>query len=58
MLKLEDIKKDAQIRGLEGVRIVHVEPIGSESVNVFYVDPEGKPGTQSLQGISKSKVEL
>jgi hypothetical protein len=33
MLKLEDIKKDAQIRGLEGdkiVRIVHAEAIGTE----------------------------
>jgi superfamily II DNA or RNA helicase len=56
MLKLEDIKKDAQIRGLEGdkiVRIVHAEPIGSEALNVFYVDQEGKPGTQSLYRIDE-----
>lgn len=61
MLKLEDIKKDAQIRGLEGdkiVRIVHAEPIGSEALNVFYVDQEGKPGTQSLYHIDELRLEL
>jgi hypothetical protein len=44
MLKLEDIKKDAQIRGLEGnkiVRIVHAEPIGSEVVGYFKEMAEG-----------------
>ena len=49
MLKLEDLKKDAQIRGLEGnkiVRIISVEPVGDDAANVFYVDPDGKPGTQ------------
>ena len=61
MLKLEDIKKDAQIRGLEGskiVRIVHAEPIGSEAINVFYVDQEGKPGTQSLFRTDELHLEL
>ena len=35
MLKLEDIKKDAQVRGIQSgeiVRIVQVEPIGDESM--------------------------
>ncbi len=61
MLKLEDIHKDEQIRGLEGdkiVRIVHAEPIGSEAINVFYVDQEGKPGTQSLYRIDELRLEL
>ena len=61
MLKLEDIKKDAQIRGLEGdkiVRIVHAELIGTEAVNVFYVDQEGKPGTQSLFRSDELRLEL
>jgi superfamily II DNA or RNA helicase len=61
MLKLEDIKKDAQIRGLEGdkiVRIVHAELVGTEPVNVFYVDQEGKPGTQSLYRIDESRLQL
>jgi hypothetical protein len=61
MLKLEDIKKDAQIRGLEGdkiVRIVHAELVGTEAVNVFYVDQEGKPGTQSLFRSDELRLEL
>jgi superfamily II DNA or RNA helicase len=61
MLKLEDIKKDAQIRGLEGnkiVRIVHAELIGTEAVNVFYVDQEGKPGTQSLFRSDELRLEV
>ena len=51
MLKLEDLEKDAQIRNLEGnkiVRIVSIEPVGNDAANVFYVDPDGKPGTQML----------
>ncbi len=61
MLKLEDIKKDAQIRGLEGdkiVRIVHSEPIGTDSVSVFYVDQEGNPGTQSLFRSDEARLEI
>jgi len=51
MLKLENLKKDGRIRGLEGntiVRIVSVEPVGDDAVTVFYVDPDGRPGTQML----------
>ena len=61
MLKLEDIKKDAQVRGLEGdkiVRLVHVEWVGTESLSVFYVDQEGKPGTQSLFRSDESRLEI
>ncbi len=61
MLKLEDIKKDSQIRGLEGdkvVKIVFVETVGSDSVNVFYVDQEGKPGTQSLFRTDEFRLEM
>jgi len=61
MLKLEDLKKDAQIRGLEGhkiVRIVSVEPVGDDAANVFYVDPDGKPGTQMLFRSDESRLEL
>jgi SNF2 family DNA or RNA helicase len=60
-MKLEDIKKDAQIRGLEGdkiVRIVYAELVGSEAASVFYVDQEGKPGTQSLFRSDESRLEL
>lgn len=61
MLKLEDIQKDAQIRGLEGdkiVKIVHSEPVGADSISVFYVDQEGIPGTQSLFRSDESRLEL
>jgi SNF2 family DNA or RNA helicase len=61
MLKLDDIKKDAQIRGLEGdkiVRIVHVEWVGTECLSVFYVDQEGKPGTQSLFRSDELRLEI
>ena len=61
MLKLEDLKKDAQIRGLEGnkiVRIVSIEPVGDDAANVFYVDPDGKPGTQMLFRSDESRLEL
>ena len=61
MLKLEQITKDAQIRGLEGdkiVRIVYAELVGSEAASVFYVDQEGKPGTQSLFRSDESRLEL
>ncbi len=60
MLKLKDIKKDAQIRGLEGdkiVRIVSVEPVGVDAANIFYVDPDGKPGSQMLFRSDESRLE-
>ncbi|EKY6587820.1 DUF3883 domain-containing protein [Escherichia coli] len=44
MLKLEEIKKDAQIRGIiEGqvVRVVTVEPIGDHALTVYYKDNQG-----------------
>ena len=61
MLKLEDIKKEAQIRGLEGekiVKIVHSEFVGTDSISVFYVDQDGTPGTQSLFRSDESRLEL
>lgn len=61
MLKLEEIKKDAQIRGLEGdkiVRVVHAESIGTDALNVFYVDQDGKPGTQSLFRNDETRLAL
>ena len=60
MIKLENLKKDAHIRGLEGekiVRIVSVESVGSDAANIFYVDPEGKPGSQMLFRADESRLE-
>lgn len=51
MLKLEDIRKDAQIHGLkpdEPVRIVGVEKVGDNAVTVFYKGSDGQLGEQML----------
>ena len=45
MLKLEDIKKDAQVKGIvdgQIVRIVTVEPIGDHALTVYYKDHQGQ----------------
>ena len=44
MLKLEDIKIDAQVRGIQAdeiVRIVQVAPVGEAAVTVYYKDSQG-----------------
>ena len=49
MLKLEAIKKDAQLTGLDPngiVRVVSVEPVGTDAVTVFYKTADGKPAEQ------------
>lgn len=51
MLKLEEIKKDAQIRGIiEGqvVRVVTVEPIGEHALTVYYKDNQGSLAERML----------
>ncbi|SEP62730.1 SNF2 family N-terminal domain-containing protein [Ectothiorhodospira magna] len=45
MLKLEDVRKDAQVRGIrhdEIVRIVSVEPVGTDALTVIYRDSQGQ----------------
>ncbi len=61
MLKLEDIKKDAQIRGIQAeeiVRIVQVEPVGDAAITVYYKDSQGKLGEQMLFRSDESRLEL
>lgn len=61
MLKLEDIKKDAQIRGIQSeeiVRIVQVEPVGDAAVTVYYKDSQGKLGEQMLFRSDEARLEL
>jgi len=44
-LKLEDVKKDAAVTGIEPgvvVRIVQVEPVGPDALTVYYKKPDGK----------------
>ncbi|MEB4591700.1 helicase-related protein [Candidatus Thiothrix sp. Deng01] len=61
MLKLEDIKKDAQIRGIlanEIVRIVQVEPVGESAATVYYKDNRGRLSEQMLFRSDEARLEL
>jgi superfamily II DNA or RNA helicase len=61
MLKLEDIKKDAQIRGIQAeeiVRIVQTEPVGDAALTVYYKDSQGKIGEQMLFRSDEARLEL
>lgn len=61
MLKLEDIKKDAEIRGIQAeeiVRIVQVEPVGDAAITVYYKDSQGKLGEQMLFRPDEPRLEL
>ncbi|MBM1143828.1 DUF3883 domain-containing protein [Alcanivorax sp. ZXX171] len=61
MLKLEDIKKDAQVRGIQGdevVRIVQVEPVGDSVLTVYYKDSQGRLAEQMLFRSDESRLEL
>tara|TARA_R110001583_G_scaffold195405_1_gene372886 strand:- start:11805 stop:15344 length:3540 start_codon:yes stop_codon:yes gene_type:complete len=61
MLKLKDIKKDAQVRGIlpdQIVRIVQVEPIGDSAITVYYKDSQGKLGEQMLFVSDEIRLEL
>jgi len=45
MLRLEDIRKDAVVNGIEPgqvVRIVTTEPVGENSLTVYYRTVEGR----------------
>lgn len=61
MLKLEDIKKDAQVRGIQAeeiVRVVQVEPVGDSAITVYYKDSQGKLGEQMLFRSDEARLEL
>lgn len=61
MVKLEDIKKDAQVRGIQAeeiVRVVQVEPVGDAAITVYYKDSEGKLGEQMLFRSDEARLEL
>ena len=61
MLKLEDIKKDAQVRGIQGdevVRVVQVEPVGDSALTVYYKDSRGRLAEQMLFRTDESRLEL
>lgn len=51
MLKLEDIKQDAHVRGIkpeEVVRIVAVVPVGTDALTVYFKDNQGAVHEQML----------
>ena len=51
MLKLEDIRKDAQIRGIEPneiVWVVTVDPVGHDAITVYYKNNQGRLSEQML----------
>lgn len=61
MLKLEDIKKDAQVRGIQAeeiVRVVQVEPVGDAAITVYYKDSQGKLAEQMLFRSDEARLEL
>jgi superfamily II DNA or RNA helicase len=61
MLKLEDVKKDAQIRGLEPdeiVRVVTIEPVGDDAITVYYKTSQGRLGEQMLFRSDEARLDL
>jgi hypothetical protein len=61
MIKLEDIKKDAQIRGIQAdeiVRVVQVEPVGDHAITVYYKDSQGRLNEQMLFRSDEPRLEL
>jgi superfamily II DNA or RNA helicase len=61
MIKLEDIKKDAQIRGIQAdeiVRVVQVEPVGDHAITVYYKDSQGGLNEQMLFRSDEPRLEL
>ncbi|MEA3544454.1 MAG: hypothetical protein U9R69_04440 [Thermodesulfobacteriota bacterium] len=61
MLNLDDICKDAQIKGIEGdeiVRVVTVEPVGDHAMTVYYKTSQGRLGEQMLFRSDESRLEL
>lgn len=61
MIKLEDIKKDAQVLGIQGneiVRIVQAEPVGDSAITVYYKDNQGRLSEQMLFRSDEARLEL
>lgn len=61
MLKLEDITKDAQLRGVlpdQVVRIIQVDPMGDHAVTIIYRDSQGNLDDQMLFRTDEARLEL
>ncbi|WP_343741504.1 helicase-related protein [Herbaspirillum huttiense] len=60
-MKLEDIKKDSQILGIQAeeiVRVVQVEHVGDHALTVYYKDGQGRLGEQMLFRSDEPRLEL
>ena len=61
MLRLEDIRKDAVVNGIEPgqvVRIVTTEPVGENSLTVYYRTADGQVKEQMLFRSSEASLSL
>ena len=61
MIRLEDIKKDAQVQGVipnEIVRVITVEPVGENAVTVYYKDQAGKIAEQMFFRSDEARLSL
>ena len=61
MLKLEDIKKNAAISGIEPgqvVRIVTTEPVGDNALTVYYKKSDGQLCERMLFRTDEAKLSL
>lgn len=61
MLRLEDIKKDAAVNGIEPgqiVRIVTTEPVGENALTVYYKTADGQVKEQMLFRSSEASLSL
>lgn len=59
MLKLEDIRKDAALSGIEPdqiVRVVTTEPVGDHALTVYYRTADGKLAERMLFRTDEPKL--
>jgi len=61
MLKLEDIKKDAAVNGIEAgqtARVVGVEPVGLSALTIYYKTSDGRVGERMLFRTDEMNLSL
>jgi len=61
MVRLDDLKKDAIVRGIApggAVKIVSIDPIGEDAVTVYYLDGDGPVAEQMLFRSDEARLDL
>jgi len=61
VLKLEDIKKNCQLQGVEDseiVRVVSIDPVGQDALTIYYKNSQGRLGEQMLFRSDEGRLEL